>query len=162
MRNNCTIDECTSRVHGHGMCTKHYLRWYAHGDPRYERKTSEACGIQGCANPPRSRTAEHCEMHYYRIRRNGDALNLKNTRKPDPLYRAAHSRIQRERGKARAYDCVDCGQQAWHWSYNHGDPNEKTSPSGQPYSLNTANYSPRCYRCHMILDGVGANQYTRR
>lgn len=30
---NCKIDNCSSPVKGRGWCTKHYLRWWRHGDP---------------------------------------------------------------------------------------------------------------------------------
>lgn len=33
---------------------------------------SRYCAVTGCGRAPRSRTAPHCEMHYYRLRRRGD------------------------------------------------------------------------------------------
>lgn len=33
---------------------------------------SRACSVEGCANDARSGTAQHCEAHYYRLRRTGN------------------------------------------------------------------------------------------
>lgn len=29
----CTVGECSSRAHARGLCNRHYLRWWNHGDP---------------------------------------------------------------------------------------------------------------------------------
>lgn len=31
----CSIDECENRVHAKGLCNKHYLRKWKHGDPTF-------------------------------------------------------------------------------------------------------------------------------
>lgn len=31
----CTQPDCESQILARGFCTKHYLRWYKHGDPQY-------------------------------------------------------------------------------------------------------------------------------
>ncbi len=63
MRNQCSIPDCTSLVHGRGWCDMHYRRWEANGDPlisKYNRPkgaTAEArfwalvdpCRTDGCA-----------------------------------------------------------------------------------------------------------------
>lgn len=69
-----------------------------------------------------------------------------------PSYAAMHSRINHRRGLARRRDCVDCGQPARHWSYDHADPNEITSPTGLEYSSDPAHYDPRCRTCHDSFD----------
>lgn len=30
-QNNCTVSNCSQRVHGHGLCKTHYTRWYRYG-----------------------------------------------------------------------------------------------------------------------------------
>jgi hypothetical protein len=157
----CTIDNCVARVHGHGMCKKHYLRWYRHADPRHGDTTTR-CEIEGCAKPPRSRIAKLCEMHYGRVRRNGDPHTVVNRRKAVPSYRAAHWRVAQTHGVARSHACVDCGARAEHWSYDHTDTDALVSPTGQPYSLDVNRYEPRCARCHATFDGTGSNQYAAR
>lgn len=157
--NTCKVDGCIIHASKRGMCNKHYLRWWKHGDPNHEPPNITACRVDGCTKATRSRSIDLCEMHYCRIRRNGDPLTIKDTRRPDALYRAAHARVARDRGKAKTHQCVDCGRQAQHWSYTHTDPDALTSDTGQPYSLSPEHYSPRCARCHAIFDGTGANQY---
>lgn len=64
--------------------------------------------------------------------------NLQNT------YAAVHNRLWKERGHASLRRCVDCGQQAAHWSY-------EGKIGG--YSSNLKRYRPRCIRCHRLRDG---------
>lgn len=155
----CHIDGCDKPQEKRGWCGKHYLRWYKYGDPEKLLPRYTHCREAGCDNAPRSTLTPLCEMHYYRIRRNG-TTELRDMRRPDAKYRSAHSRIARDRGKARNYLCVDCGAQAHHWSYMHTDPDELVSDTGQPYSLSPDHYEPRCASCHAIFDGTGQNAST--
>lgn len=66
-------------------------------------------------------------------------------------YHAAHERIRVAKGPARNHHCVDCGQTAQHWSYNHADPDERRH-QGLAYSLKPDHYEPRCVRCHSAHD----------
>ena len=68
-------------------------------------------------------------------------------------YEGAHLRLRSIRGRARDFSCVDCGEPAQEWSYNHDDPNEKRMPDGtRPYSGDPSHYSPRCLHCHRKMD----------
>ena len=156
----CTADGCDLAARKRGWCNKHYIRWYVHGDPNYERPTYTQCQVEACTTHPRSATVGLCEKHYYRIRRHGDAAVVIDTRLPDVRYRAAHWRTQVDRGAATGYPCTDCGRQAEHWSYDHTDPDERTSDTGQAYSLDVSRYEPRCRPCHAVYDGTGRNQYS--
>lgn len=147
----CEVEGCEAPQEKRGWCGKHYLRWYKHGDPEQLLPRYSECREADCTKRPRSTLTPLCEMHYYRIRRNGHA-GLLDTRQPDAKYRAAHSRIARDRGKACEHSCVDCGVQAQHWSYMHTDPDELMSDTGQPYSLDTSQYAPRCVPCHRAFD----------
>lgn len=80
-------------------------------------------------------------------------------RDPNPSYLAVHKRIARERGPAIEHDCVDCGEQAAHWSYDGQDPDERVGPvavRGRTYqvtfSVNHHHYAPRCAGCHKKHD----------
>jgi hypothetical protein len=70
----------------------------------------------------------------------------------DASYQTAHERVSARRGPASGYPCADCGRPARHWSYDHSDPDERTSDDGQPYSLDVNRYAPRCVRCHKRMD----------
>jgi HNH endonuclease len=72
----------------------------------------------------------------------------------DVSYGGLHKRLRKERGSADARECVDCGDQAAQWSYDHSDPNEKRGSVG-PYSLDMDRYQPRCRRCHILFDRRG-------
>ena len=160
MRELCTIGECQTQVHGHGMCSKHYQRSRSHGDALYEQPIITQCRVESCERSTRSKSKDLCEMHYYRIRRHGSADVQIDTRQPHVKYKAAHARVWVDKGKASTHDCVDCGGQAYHWSYTHGDPDELYAATGQPYSLSSNNYEPRCRSCHAIFDSMGRNQYS--
>jgi hypothetical protein len=71
MRNTCKIEGCMKKVHGQGLCEMHYQRMWKHGDPLYEVQKYEVCTANGCTNKTRSPESPYCEMHYYRLRRNG-------------------------------------------------------------------------------------------
>jgi len=66
-------------------------------------------------------------------------------------YRALHSRIARELGKASDHYCR-CGARASQWAYDHRDSHELVDPRCGPYSLNLARYSAMCRSCHVRLD----------
>lgn len=76
-----------------------------------------------------------------------------------PSYKTLHSRLSRTRGRAAEHTCVDCGGPAAAWSYNNNDPDELTETqvggSLVAYSINLANYDPRCTPCHSRFDGAG-------
>lgn len=59
-------------------------------------------------------------------------------------YGTVHVRLLRTRGPARNYQCVDCGNAAREWSYNHAEFGR--------YSDDLDNYDPRCRACHVKFD----------
>lgn len=78
-------------------------------------------------------------------------------------YRAAHMRVTRSRGPAKAQQCIDCGGPAAEWSYRGGSPDELTSQINSTsqgyaytttlsYSPNPDDYDPRCVPCHRTHD----------
>lgn len=82
-------------------------------------------------------------------------------REPDAGYISAHGRIRRERGRAADRVCVDCGELAADWSYNHDDPDALTDDEGRTYSLKPECYSPRCRSCHRTFDYAHADDNRR-
>jgi hypothetical protein len=167
----CKIDGCTDRVASLGWCSKHYTRMHRHGDPSvtYRPRQIGSCSIPGCDQPKESKG--WCEKHARRARLNGDPLIVKQGKPKSGernhnwvgdavSYEGWHSRIRNARGSADGYQCVDCGQQANDWSYDHASDSETTSPDG-PYALDMDHYQPRCRRCHIALDFayVGRGQH---
>jgi hypothetical protein len=79
----CSIEGCEGPVKARGWCTKHYMRWRAHGDPTYERPKS-TCSIEGCDRPVEGRG--WCHKHYRRwARRGGDPAVVLTPPKNPPL-----------------------------------------------------------------------------
>jgi hypothetical protein len=70
---SCIVDGCNEPRRKRGMCGRHYRSWRTYGEPLFSRRVSNGgrCSVIGCERLPRSRTSLHCEVHYYRLRRNG-------------------------------------------------------------------------------------------
>jgi hypothetical protein len=70
-------------------------------------------------------------------------------------YGTAHRWVRSDRGPASRQTCVDCGQAAAEWSYAHERATERRfdplMPTA-PFSLDPADYDPRCIRCHKHYD----------
>jgi len=102
-------------------------------------------------------------MHLRRWLKHGDPLFITPiTGRPlkgdVPTFASVHKKLGRTRGAARNFSCADCGGRAVEWSYNHRDPDEITGRIGASvvlYSLDLANYDPRCRSCHRKFDGAG-------
>ena len=76
-----------------------------------------------------------------------------------PSYETAHTRVRAAHGPASDRACVDCGQPASEWSYDHTDENElsrEISSWGRrrivTYSASVEHYEPRCRGCHIKFD----------
>ena len=171
----CTIPGCEkpARSARAEWCAMHYHRWYRYGDPgevtpRRRAKRGAECTVEGCDGPDEE--AGMCSKHAARVRRHGDPLTViahaeralpkgdahHAWKGVDAGYGAAHDRVRRARGSASLHRCIDCGDQAAHWSYDHADPNENLAHghSAHPvaYSTDPAHYDPRCVRCHKAFD----------
>ena len=74
-------------------------------------------------------------------------------------YSGAHGHVRAKRGPASEHKCVDCGEQAHDWSYNHDDYQELIGPERpgaeeMVYSARPWIYVPRCRRCHRLFDDL--------
>lgn len=171
MAHMCSIDGCSAPVKRKGYCYGHYMKDWRYGTPtpQHVSRRTDLVGRRfgllvvvehkernlwmcqcDCGNTTQARTGDLNRGSAYTC---GD---LKHRLRDDAEYGAAHERVKALKGSASQYPCVDCGQPARHWSYNHDDPHALTSAKGrtigQPYSLNPHHYRPRCVPCHKTFD----------
>ena len=123
------------------------------------RKNEGVCVVQGCADPNKVRG--YCGFHYNRLLRGTDMLAPRPVRggrlpKAQIEYRAAHNRIDVQRGKARTYFCADCNEQAEQWSLMATAENvvisQEAGSIGMRYSTDVLEYEARCRKCHVAYD----------
>lgn len=155
----CIVDECykNARSPKADYCPMHYHRLYRYGT--LERKTMQAggiCSVDECIGIVVS--IGLCSPHYQLMRHHGTTELLERTGESNPswlgdsvTYNGMHSRLRINRGRAKDQQCIDCGNRAKHWSYNHNDPQEFSSDEGL-YSTDLQCYSPRCVPCHKAFD----------
>ena len=101
------------------------------------------------------------EVRGWSLRRDGTkscgCLHRDVAREPrtdQPTYSTIHTRIRVARGPAKGHRCIDCGEQAEQWSYDHSDPDQLVSALGHPYSVDLDRYAPRCCSCHRTYDAA--------
>lgn len=87
-------------------------------------------------------------------------LSPRRDRTERPSYGAMHRRLRSRRGRASEFPCVECGEQAQEWAYDHEDVGALTS-DGLPYSLDLEHYRPMCRHCHIIEDQLRARMLRR-
>lgn len=178
----CQISGCGLRVKRKGLCYGHYMKQWRYGDPLHEPRRTHVdlvghrfglLVVRGYVQGGRSNVSRwlcDCDCGATTLVRTGD-LNRgtvttcaasSHTFEETAEYSAAHERVRVAKGSASTYPCVDCGGPAAHWSYDHADPDERTSgrvKGNPPYSLDPDHYDPRCVACHKVFDldylGVG-------
>lgn len=168
-RAHCKVSGCREPLKRHGFCYAHYMKNWRYGTPtpahmpRREDITGRRYGTLTALRVEGAKWFCECDCGRTRVvsigelNREGDANTCGersvHQRGDDAGYGAAHGRVYQDRGKATGHECVDCGEQAKQWSYNHNDPNEKTDETlDLKYSLKPDHYSPRCVPCHKIFD----------
>lgn len=77
--------------------------------------------------------------------------------RPAVSYTQAHLRLKTDRGRADAFNCVNCGGAAREWAYMGGCPDELTADNGVKYSLDQTRYEPMCTPCHRRHDRAVAD-----
>lgn len=167
----CRVEGCPSNVTiAKGLCSTHYGR-LRRGIP-LDRPIRVMDGAQGCSveDCDESHVARGlCSTHYHQWKRTKKPFPQPGPLKPRPFwakggndvqYAAAHYRVRRAKGMANAHPCVDCGEQADEWSYNGSGIEERVSPEGLAYSLNTDQYEPRCKPCHRRFDAAHQSAQT--
>lgn len=149
----CQVEGCDkpsapSRVN---ICEKHYMRQYrrklkpASCIKVIHRRPCPACRKRFTVGRNKQYCSRACVVAAWRAENHpswvGDAAG----------YNTAHQRVRTQRGSASRHICVDCGAQAQHWSVDRGVDLLRRSGNG-PYSLDTADYDPRCVSCHKLYD----------
>lgn len=174
MQSTCNVSECVKPIHAKGWCYAHYMRAWRYGSPTFVHpaRFKDVAGQRFGCLIARDRVDQRgmkmwrcdCDCGGSLTTRIGDLNNgnvvscgdRRTHRGNDVSYDAAHQRVRSDRGPAAQFPCVDCASSAQHWSYSHRDPDELVAQSGQwaglPYSLDTAQYEPRCVPCHKRFD----------
>jgi hypothetical protein len=67
----CKVDGCDVIANKLGLCHRHYMRWYTHGDTDCERRQPQRyCSIEGCGIEHLAKG--YCRGHYEAFTRHGD------------------------------------------------------------------------------------------
>lgn len=162
--NTCNIAGCDKTPYCRDLCRPHYRRLREYGDPlaptptRKKPTSTTKCSVEGCdgftGNGHTGSARGYCHKHYARWRTWGNPeerdrrFALPGTMK----YRSAHLLVNRVRGSASQFDCIECGKQAQEWAYDHRASDELADEEGRPYSCNPEHYDPMCKSCHRSID----------
>lgn len=144
----CTSDGCTKVSYCRDLCGMHYNRLLKYGRPSKRVERARLCVVDDCENQA-SWITWLCPGHAH----HPSPTSTQRWRTLiKPGYYGVHRRVYRLKGAARLHICVDCGQQAHHWAYDHGDSRELIDRNGLVYSTETGHYRPMCRLCHAALD----------
>lgn len=163
----CSVDGCDRIILARGLCNAHYTRWRIKGDPgtaelrpSAKHVQGDTCSVDGCGRDVLVASRKLCQAHYKRWQRTGDpgGADLRPPSDGKITYRRIHEIVQKMRGHAAGFSCVECGDRAHEWAYDHLDPDQRVMPddasqhAGFPYSLNVDHYYPMCRPCHRTAD----------
>ena len=103
------------------------------GQPRYEQKHCPVCGMLAMIRRDHRSCSRACGYELARAARQAAI----------PSYDVWHKRVNKARGPASRYACVDCGEPAQDWS--------TVNPSSGDVR---GRFQPRCRKCHRRYDGA--------
>lgn len=179
-KTHCKTDQCNRDVSARGMCKLHYSRWrranqpdcrqdncdktahsrglcYYHYRRMRDAERGEPCTVKACDRY--ASMTGLCTGHYsrkwYRENVGPGYRDMEDPIDAGPqTYYSMHKHIKYVHGSASALDCVDCGQAAEDWSYNHDGGNSEVIDDaiGLAYSTDIGDYDPRCKPCHGRFD----------
>ena len=168
----CPVEDCPKASYRKGYCYAHYMKVWRYGTPtptfppRWHDVRGARFGTLLVTNERIGRTwvckcdcGETVRRDVGNLRRIGDAstcgIPLRHY-DPNSGYGAAHDRVKRMHGAASSHVCADCSSPAYHWSYDHRDPDERyyeyAPGKYAAYSHNPSRYAPRCVPCHKVYD----------
>jgi hypothetical protein len=159
----CAVEDCASpsRTVGAVYCEMHYSRQHRTGT--LDVTPRPICSVPGCNKTEQD--SGMCSMHAIRMQRTGnphEVIHQRDRALPrgpanprwsgdNVTYAGIHLRLKATKGRAAGQRCVDCGNAAKHWSYDHTDPSERVCELGA-YSTDLDHYAPRCVPCHKTFD----------
>lgn len=164
----CSVDGCDKpqKYRYTGYCIAHHARYLRNGDPgvpevQDKSAPKQQCSVLSCTTDAVAKGM--CHHHWRRVRRHGDPEYVTPSTGQYNNYwhgdnigiGAAHDRVRAAKGAATQHQCVDCGQAAKQWAYDHTDPSEKVGDNHGcpcPYSVDPAYYQPMCVPCHKRFD----------
>ena len=103
------------------------------GPPKYLKKRCPVCGTPAMIRRDHKSCSRACGYELARAARQA----------PKPSYDVWHHRVNKARGPASGYACIDCGKPAQDWS--------TADPSSDDVQVR---FQPRCRRCHRYHDGA--------
>lgn len=170
--NTCSLPDCDKPLKRMGYCYGHYMKSWRYGTPTpvsspgWVDIRGQRFGTLVVVSRSDFRWLCACDCGGERLVSAGDLNRVGDEstcgdrkvhrRRDDAGYTAAHQRCRSDRGRVQEHPCIDCGNPAQHWSYNHDDADERIayglSANGVAYSLDPDHYSPRCVSCHKVFD----------
>lgn len=160
----CQAPGCNSKANRRraGLCEKHYMRMRRNGtfESIQKRIPDAECIAEDCHDRAAT-VAGYCRNCHLRLKSHGTLERHVGVLSPlwlnfdEANYRTVHQRIRKWRGSASGYICVDCGENAYHWSYNHSSIFERTEVVdgfSVSFSPLVSDYDPRCVKCHKKFD----------
>lgn len=167
----CPVEGCIKDAYRKGYCYAHYMKDWRYGTPtpdhgpKWQDIKGQRFGSLVVTRRDGQRWVCRCDCGVETKTKAGDLnrgtkISCGNSklhhRKADAGYVAAHQRVRQDRGPIADHTCIECGQVARHWSYDHTDMLEllEYGLSANPvaYSLDPNHYSPRCVPCHKAFD----------
>jgi len=119
----------------------------------HKRRNQNACATCGVACDNRSTQCRNCNLKA--------GPTHPSWKGSDVGYFRAHQRIRSVNDSASKHSCVECGESAAEWCYNHNDPNDRQEMYRGyvlTYSCDPNYYEPRCVPCHRQYDKANRNE----
>lgn len=101
----CDVAQCGQPAKKRGWCSKHYQRWWKHGDPLASGKTPPGEQIATLLEWLRSRRRDECWIWPYSLRKGYGVLHHPDTGKMVKAHRFA---VELDRGPLKHLGCHTC------------------------------------------------------
>jgi hypothetical protein len=156
----CSVADCGGTLRARGLCSKHYFRWWKHGDTTVNLKPGgRICAVEGCNRPYHANG--YCQMHARRVSSTGSPFVVRKAhlfqRIENPSYIGVHARMRLSGSKTGV--CFSCGTAQGKTQMalipGHGDRADITGFAARLlYSIEPADYREMCCSCHKRMDNA--------